>query len=162
MIKEVRHVNNGDYVRNNFNPDMKQFERLFKKNFPGLQSMDIQDWSNVNSIESYVQKMLNHSFKQAGMENSLDHHFLSEVFETHDRVIVKMDIPKKTNLDEIRLYVNGNQIKLINMNETQFVKLPSFVNSKTARALYKDGILQIQMKKQSKSEHYREIFIRSS
>lgn len=151
-----------DDGKNKFDLNMKQFEQFFKKNFPGLQSIDWKEWSSTNSIGNYVDKIINNSFNQNGIGKHAKTFFISEVFETHNRVIAKVEIPKHVKPYELRLYVKGNQIKLEYKKETQLIRLPAYVNSRTVKALLRDGILQVQMKKQNKAENYREVYIRSS
>jgi HSP20 family molecular chaperone IbpA len=42
------------------------------------------------------------------------------------------------------------------------IKLPAGVHAKSAKAYYRDGILQIQAKKQFTNSDYHEVFIRGS
>jgi HSP20 family molecular chaperone IbpA len=150
-----------DDERNNFNLNMRQFEQFFKKNFPGVQPIDWKDLSNLNSIGNYVEDTLNHSFNRNDKRKQTKTQFSSEVFETHNRVIAKIQIPRHVKLDGMRLYVNGNQIKLENMDENQFIKLPVHVNTKSVKAILRDGILQVQMRKKNTNNNYREVYIRS-
>jgi HSP20 family molecular chaperone IbpA len=148
-------------VRSQFlKTELKQFEDMFKNNFPDMKSMD---WKEINSIEQFVQNSLGGAFSRMGTDKKKENHFPSEVFETHDRIIAKINIPQHIKLDNIRVYVNGSNIKLEEINEglNQLIKLPASINEKSAKALFRDGILQIQSKKQFTKSDYHEVFIRS-
>ncbi len=146
-------------------PDMNSFEKIFKKSFPGMQSLDWKNWQDVNSIESFVQKALEGSFKQYGIntQGGASSRSMYEVFETHDRVIVKINIPVDY-IDDKRLFVKGNKLKLeqTNSHNTEEIPLPASVNNTTARASYKNGVLQVSMRKLSTDDRYKEVNIRYS
>ncbi len=137
--------------------DWKKMESIFGKQFPfstlsGNKSFDLS-W-----VEDYVKSVM----KQAMPQNDQPDELESEVFETHRDVIAKIAVPEHISPGDLRIFAASNQIRLEGLpgGAKQFIPLPAHVNPGVSRALMKQGVLQIQMRKQNKEEQYKEIFIR--
>lgn len=147
----------------NAKPDFKQFEHIFKRNFPGMESIPWGDLQDVNSIEAFVKNTLGNVFKQSGLGGEAGLYYKSDVFETHDRVIVKIYISDAKSADQFRLMVKSTQVKLEDFFEKTHhtIKLPSPIQPKSARAKYRDGVLQISARKLGHEDSFREIVIQT-
>ncbi|MFC3791781.1 Hsp20/alpha crystallin family protein [Paenibacillus sp. GCM10012307] len=82
-------------------------------------------------------------------------------FETHHFVIVKFDFVQEINPEELRLFIRPDKVKLeFPDGRREEIVLPSIVLPDSYRALYKDGILQVKIRKRSLNRRYREAYIR--
>ncbi|SEC50689.1 hypothetical protein [Paenibacillus sp. GP183] len=141
----------------------EHFEKLFKQKLPLLEKghslLDNMDW-----VENYVQDVLKKAMPKidrgtisGALENSQ-----FDVFETHDHVIVQVKLHNEENPRALQVFVKSNQVKLTGFLKggTKFIKLPTLVAPRTARASYKSSTLQIQIRKRGRKESYHEAFIR--
>ncbi|MCZ8511301.1 Hsp20/alpha crystallin family protein [Paenibacillus filicis] len=151
-----------DKQKNNnfFDFNWKQFEQFFGGKLPFLGSGDGPE--PMGWVENYVKDVMKQAMPAADLQG-LKHHFHTETFDTHNNVIVKIHIPDRSQARKLRVLVNSNQLRLENLpeNNTQTIKLNSSVVTDSCRAVYKNGILQLHMRKMM-SEHqpYQEIDIR--
>lgn len=126
-----------------------------------MESASWGDLQDVNSIERFVQNTLGNVFKQSGMGGEAGLYYKSDVFETHDRVIVKIYVSDLKSADQFRLMVKSTQVKLENLFEKTHhaINLRSPIQPKSARAKYRDGVLQISARKLGNEHSFREIMI---
>lgn len=84
----------------------------------------------------------------------------AEVFETHRHVIAKIKLPSKEIPKALQVLVRTDRIKLLGLenDEPYFIELPSPVMARTARALIREGVLQVQARKRKKGP-YHETYI---
>jgi hypothetical protein len=84
----------------------------------------------------------------------------TEVFETHQHVIAKIKLPRKEHPRALQVMVRSDRIKLLGLlgGEPYYIQLPAPVLASTARAKFKEGILQVQARKRKKGA-YRETYI---
>lgn len=114
---------------------------------------------NMTWVEGYVQDMLKKAMP--GMDASISSHE-SEIFETHEHVIIKVKIAKDENPRALQVFVKSNQIKLTGFlsGKNRMIKLPTLVLPRTARVSYKQRQLQIKVRKRGLKENYTEAYIR--
>lgn len=85
-----------------------------------------------------------------------------ETFETHHYVIVRLHVPVFVNERRLRVHASAQRLKIAGLpgDEEQVVALPFPVSPSSARAMYKDGILQVKLLKRKITERFEEIYIR--
>lgn len=129
--------------------DWSQFQNFFQRQSPPGAKAFTEDLS-------WVEQMVRTSVDQA--MKAVPQLIRQEVFETHRHVIIKLQVPKRGVLDEWRLLLNDYHL-LVKMahGKEERITFPVAVVPSTARARYKDGILQIQVRKRRTSGGYREI-----
>lgn len=122
---------------------------------PSKQQMEL--WKDASWVGDYVGKVLEQTLPKQGAPN----HFKpsSEVFETHNYVIVKMKMHDQAN-PIVKIRTDQVKIDGISTNKSQTVKLPCHVIPQDSRASYKDGILQIKMRKRKINKTYHEVSVR--
>lgn len=141
------------------NFDWKSFEQFFGGKLPPLPSGEMD---NLNWVEDYVQQVMKQSFPQSGGRGVMSSKYATEVFETHNGVIVKVFIPDKAEAKNIRVLVGTGQVKLEGLpdNKTQSIKLGTAVHSSKCKAVYRNGILQLHLRKLSGDGRQHEADIR--
>ncbi|TVY09664.1 Hsp20/alpha crystallin family protein [Paenibacillus cremeus] len=143
-----------------FDMNWKNFEQFFggRVPFPGTAngSGDQMAW-----VESYVKDMLSQAMPNLEMA-SLKHHLHTEVFDTHNNVIVKVHIPDRNQARKLRVLLSPNQLRLEGLPDkgAQTIRLNSMVVPSSCKAVYKNGIMQFHIRKQSSEETYYEIDVR--
>lgn len=81
-----------------------------------------------------------------------------EVFETHRQVIVRVAVTDPTLLDHIRIRMCEHHLVLEGMEREEVrVLLPTAVKPRTARARYRDEVLQISARKRNIETYYHEV-----
>ncbi|WP_042162722.1 Hsp20/alpha crystallin family protein [Paenibacillus gorillae] len=122
----------------------------------GFDLLKEPDW-----VEQFVRKMMTKALPEAAgaMSSQGDD---PSFFETHHFVIVKFPLPPGVNRDELRLYVREDRIRIEGLpeNRTETVKLPKPVKPRICRALVKNGILQVKLRKRPGARTYYEADIR--
>ncbi|MFF2482023.1 Hsp20/alpha crystallin family protein [Paenibacillus sp. NPDC058071] len=114
------------------------------------------DW-----VEQFVRKMMTKSLPEAaGMMQQQDDG--PSVFETHHFVFVKFPLPSGVERDSLRLFVREDRIRIDGLpgDRKETVKLPKPVKPKICRALVKNGVLQIKLRKRPGGAVYYEAPIR--
>jgi HSP20 family molecular chaperone IbpA len=116
---------------------------------------------NMSWIEEYVQGVLKKAIP-SGPPNILPKDDIeTEVFETHTHVIVQVKLEKEEDPHALQVYVKSGQVKVTGLlSGYRIIKLPTLVLPKTARARYKQRILQIEIRKRGRKESYQEAYIR--
>lgn len=149
-----------------FDMNWKNFEQFFagKLPFPGMLNRDnlgANGEDHMAWVEGYVKDVLNKSIPNSG-SSLLKHHFQTELFETHNNVIVKVHIPDRAQARKIRVLVGANQIRLEGLPEkgAQTIKLVNPVVPSSCKGVYKNGIMQFHIRKQTDEETYYEIDVR--
>jgi len=138
--------------------DIKKFEKLMKNMLEGLFG-----GSSVNVITPFKGT----GFNPGQNLNSKEREPLTDVFETDDEVIVTMELPGASKNDiEVDASANGLEIiasiKRVSVNENsrssstsrfrKHVRLPAEVDSNTVKAKYRNGILEVKLKKIKKTK----------
>lgn len=133
-------------------PDWEAFKRRFDdwSLNPQQPPSDHTDWMEPMMQASWDEAM--HNVPRPGRE---------EVFETHRYVVVKLRVKDVVLLDQIRLLINDSELIVKwSRHRERRIRFPVLVVPKTARAKYRDGVLQIiAIKKKGKSS-YLEIPVR--
>ncbi|CAG7621703.1 Hsp20/alpha crystallin family protein [Paenibacillus allorhizosphaerae] len=147
-----------------FDMNWKNFEQFFggKLPFPGmLNGSGTSGDDQMAWVEGYVRDVLKQAIPNFN-PTMLKHHFQTELFETHNNVIVKVHIPDRAQARKIRALISANQIRLEGLPEksAQTIRLASPVAPDSCKAVYKNGIMQFHMRKQSADETYYEIDVR--
>ena len=169
-------------------PDMEGLEKFLQEQFPFLPKGHVKErmqHSEGNWIGEIVQDVLKRSFAGAGTSSTsasgkagkgrededgngaagraerrldLEH----EVFETHNSVIVRVNIPVGTHIRNIRVHAGNGQLMLEKdpSRVKQYIRLPAVVDPDEAKAAYKDGVLEIRLPRLDDTEFYRELKIR--
>lgn len=151
---------------NGFNrhPWMKweQLEKFLGQKLPfrenGQTFLDNMTW-----VEGYVQDTLKKAMQ--GLDATVASTAggdASDIFETHDHVIVKVRLPKDENPRALQVFVKSDHIKVTGTlnGKDRVIKLPAMVIPKTARVRYRERLLQVQVRKRGLKEGYHEAFIR--
>lgn len=141
------------------------------KQFPfNQQTKDLFENGFPENIESYVQGIVGKSMRQFSPDfpfhtEAESSNFSSEneeqadisnnavkyhVFETHDDVYIRIPIDEKRLLENVKIYHTSNK-SIVEGLPTHADKLeiilPAIVKKKGAHAIYKDGLLQIRIPK---------------
>jgi HSP20 family molecular chaperone IbpA len=136
----------------------KQMEQFLGTKLPELPSVQkIADWKDTAWVKDYVKEMLEMSMPKAGI--SRGESASSEVFETHNYVIIKLRMPDPGN-PLVRVRTDRVIIETSYKGKKQEIPLPCLVTPRLSRASHKDGILQIKMRKRKLNKTYHEIPIR--
>ncbi|UUZ95934.1 hypothetical protein LJK87_17070 [Paenibacillus sp. P25] len=62
-------------------------------------------------VENYVKDVMKQALPSVDLDN-LKHHFHTEVFDTHNNVIVKVHIPDRAEAQKVRVKLSSNQVRL--------------------------------------------------
>lgn len=139
--------------------DWRSFEQFFGGKFPLAPNDSLKDPSWVDHV---VKDVMKQAFSNSVDLNMLKKQYRTEVFETHNNVVVKIHIPDKEQARNMNAFVGVNQIKLEGLpdNRNQVVKLPSHIVPESCKAVYKKGVLQMQIRKVKISERMHEVNVR--
>lgn len=125
----------------------------FDKNF------QLDENALQNLIEQWTKQMWPHNFqaKSGNQTNERSDHLpeerpslQEEVFETHDYIFIRIPIRSRHNVKNIKIQFSHNKCTLTGLlenNEPYVLLLPSPVQKKGARAVYRDEVLEIQLVK---------------
>lgn len=147
-----------------FGFNWKQFEELFN----GISSFQQGKTQDLAWVDKFIHTMMKQAVpdpaakqSQQGQQGQQPQSLQTEVFETHRSVIVKIPVPDELLLRKLQLFANSQKLKIEGPGQNvQYVRLPAIVQSNTSKAEFRDGTLQIQMRKKAKSERFDEVYIR--
>lgn len=141
------------------NFDWKSFEQFFGGKFPNV---PIDGMNDPSWVEGLMQDVMKKAFPKSVSLNSLNKSFRTEIFQTHNNVIVKVHIPDKEEARGLSAFVGVNRIRLEGLREDrkQTVKLPAHIQPESCKAVYKNGVLQMQLRKEKISERMHEVNVR--
>lgn len=113
-------------------------------------------------INDYVDHVVNDALSQTGSRPPLPGRLPVELFQTHHYVIVRFRVPDGMKARRLRVFAAPTKLRLegLPQERKQVVELPSAVRPESARALYKNGVLQVKLAKRGRRERFEEIFIR--
>ncbi|MFE5319513.1 Hsp20/alpha crystallin family protein [Paenibacillus sp. NPDC056579] len=137
-------------------------ESILGSKLPALPSkQQMEMWKDTSWVGDYVEKVLEKSIpkKWGGHEPNPSSNHTAEVFETHNYVIVKLKMNDQAN-PNVKIRTDQIKIEGLVKNKAQIIKLPCHVIPSGSRASYKDGILQIKMKKKKINKSYHEVNVR--
>jgi len=98
----------------------------------------------------WLERMAQETFTQSNPTPSQSKELYSHnIFETHRSVIVRIQLPQSVNPEFLRVYVGPTSARVEGLSNPaeKKVQLPCEVNRVGIRSSYKDGILEIRMKK---------------
>lgn len=78
------------------------------------------------------------------------------VFETHDYIYIRIPIQNERQINQIKIYYSLNKCMvdgLSDKNSPYTIILPATVRKKGAKAIYKDGILEIKIPKNNEWQY---------
>ncbi|MCU6795421.1 Hsp20/alpha crystallin family protein [Paenibacillus sp. WQ 127069] len=136
----------------------KQVEALLGTKLPELPEVsDTSPLTDTSWVDEYVQQMLKKTMPVNGMLSGLKSK--AEIFETHHYVIVKFKLPQPAN-PIVRARADRVSIEDSPLVKKQNIKLPCLVVPRLSKASYKNGILQIKMRKQKINQTAYDIYVR--
>ncbi|WP_127586091.1 Hsp20/alpha crystallin family protein [Paenibacillus koleovorans] len=144
-----------------FGMNWKHFEELFK----GVSAFHSGKSTDLGWVDKFVTQMLKQAIpgSMAQTVKPAAKTLETEVFETHRSVIVRIMLPSGINPRQLQLYVSSQKLRIEGPEQlVQNVKLPVPVQPHLNKAEFRDGILQVQLRKQIKNERFEEIPIRYS
>jgi HSP20 family molecular chaperone IbpA len=84
----------------------------------------------------------------------------TEVFETHRNVIARIRIPDNIEPRKLQVFVSLYHLKIEGPEgKKHTIELPATVDSRACKAVFRDGVLQVQMRKQARGERFDEVYI---
>lgn len=128
--------------------DWKAFADYFKRLFPASSETGMSIEQTVKaSIASAMADLLQDKSEQI------------EQFETHRSIIIKLKLPHRQQLNDMHLQLNDAHMKISGwrQHDIQTIRFPTAVWPKTAKAVYRNGVLQIQIRKKEKRSSYHVI-----
>jgi len=140
--------------------------KAFENMLGGQLSSILPDPSLINLRDSswigdYVKQLIQQAQqtdRTSTPEKSLDY----DLSETSRSVICKINIPKQTNPNLIRIWLNAQQLRIVGIPHSQqkhTIALPVRIVTKTSQAVYKKGVLEIRMPKYMGKRKFREIYV---
>ncbi len=110
-----------------------------------------------NWVENYVQDILSNIPIGLKKNNLLRH----EIFQTHNFVFIKINIPDSINIGDLYISSSSNQIKIEGLSENQpyIIKLPVLVKSRDCRAKFENGQLQIKIRKIKDDQKFYDVYV---
>lgn len=140
-----------------FGAEWKHFEDLFG----GISALHQGKWQDLSWVDQFVKQMMKHTGTNTETSTAKAPNLQTEIFETHRNVIVKLMVPDHIHPRDLQLFVNSSQLKIEGHGQsTQFVRLPTPVQSQYSKAEFRDGILQIQLRKRTNTGRFDEVYIR--
>ncbi|MCS7464413.1 Hsp20/alpha crystallin family protein [Paenibacillus doosanensis] len=146
----------------NHNPlngfDWKQFEQSFGSQMNELS----QQWRGAPTwVEDYVRNVLEQTLPNTDY-TARTGPYQTEIEETHQHVRVNIQVPDPNTAKQLKVYVAPRQMKIEYKGEhgIQLIRLPQLVIPSSCKAVYKEGILQIHIRKDDMDEQFREVDIR--
>ncbi|OCT15958.1 hypothetical protein A8709_10075 [Paenibacillus pectinilyticus] len=117
---------------------------------------------NMTWAEGYVQDMLKKAMPGFDANISTSGSIGTEIFETHEHVIIKVKIAKDEDPRALQVFVKSSQIKLTGFvnGKPRIIKLTTLVLPRTANVRYKQRLLEIKVRKRALKENYHEAYIR--
>lgn len=144
-----------------FGFDWKKFEELFQglktANRPGS-SLSGLDW-----IDKFVKEIVAQTVPEAEVARNTRSEtppLHTEIFETHRNVIARVHVPPQVHPRKLQLLVSSDQLRIEGPEgRKQTLDLPAFVNTRVCKAIYRNDVIQIQMRKKSRSGRFEEVFV---
>lgn len=130
----------------------------FDKFFSGKVPFPFELGNPSKWFNDYVRDMLVKPAKALGASGKLP----AEIFETHRFLIVRIKLPESADMNAIKVMASSTSVKLQGLPDSkgQLFKLPKLVDARSGKALFKEQVLQIKLRKQGQGEQFFELFIR--
>jgi HSP20 family molecular chaperone IbpA len=158
-----------DGQKKNDNPlgsfDWKQFDQFFGGKLPFAPTgKEGKGAEGLAWIESYVQDVMKQAMPTISSTSSerAKHHIHTETFETHNNVIVKIHVPDRQQARKIRVSLSVNAVRLEGLpdKKEQTIRLNKLIYPDSCKAVYRDGIIQLHMRKHVADHHFHEVDVR--
>ncbi|MFD0682150.1 MULTISPECIES: Hsp20/alpha crystallin family protein [unclassified Paenibacillus] len=137
--------------------------KKFEDSFGGLPQPSKEKNDGSTWVEQYVHDILKQSIPPLS-QSAGTLQYNTEITETEHALLIKINIPSLTDARNIKTYVAVNQVKLEanDHDKLQLIRLPHPVIPTSCKAIYKNGILQLHIRKQSKDEQFYEVDVKYS
>jgi HSP20 family molecular chaperone IbpA len=116
----------------------------------------------LKSLDKYMDQIFSQAMPNANGQplfNSGQDSVKSEVFETHHWMFVRIKVPNRAIASKLRISLGVNQVRVSGLTkEIETIGLPATARLEGARAIYKDGILEIRIPKDL-NEQFHEVNI---
>lgn len=135
----------------------RSFEQFFGGQFP---NMPLDKAFDPDSMEEWVQQLVRSSFPQAS-SGAPGQAYRTEVFETHNNVVVKVHVPDREEAESLDVRAGIRQVRLQRNRDKfeQVIRLAALVVPQSCRAVYKQGILQLHMRKMKTSDKLYDVYV---
>lgn len=138
------------------NNPFSQFDwNEFEKYFQGIIPQKPGDSNSSSWIADYVQQIIKDNVPgvQSGSNTK---HYDTEIIETAENLLLKIKVPDKAEAQNLNVFTTGHQIKIESKDsrEIQWFRLPHPVDPASCKAVYKDGALQLLLRKLGKKEPF--------
>lgn len=138
--------------------DWSRFEQFFGGQLP---SMPPDGLKNPAWIDHVIQDVMKRAFPGTAEVGARSPKYRSELFETHSQVLVKCHIPaKEARALQVKAGISRVRLEGDNGEAQQTIRLPAPVEPESCRAVYRQGVLQIQLKKNRNSTRLHAVPIR--
>jgi HSP20 family molecular chaperone IbpA len=141
-----------------FDMTWKNFEQFWGGKLPFMPAGygEHKSW-----IENYVKEVLKQAMP-SNMNAPGENQVRSETFETHNNVVVKIYIPDRKQAKQVNVLVSEFEVRLENLPNKgkQTIRLNSPVNPSSCKAVYKNGILQLHIRKQAYNDYFKPVDVR--
>jgi HSP20 family molecular chaperone IbpA len=120
----------------------------------GFEVLKEPDW-----VEQYVRKLMTKALPEAA--GVITGSKSSAVSETDHFVIVKINLPKDTDREQVRLFIREDRVRVEGLpkGNKETVKLPVLVKPRICKAQVKDDILHVKLRKRPVNRTYHESYI---
>ncbi|MBE1445466.1 Hsp20/alpha crystallin family protein [Paenibacillus sp. OAS669] len=131
--------------------DWNEFEKYFQGILP--QNSDIS--KKTNWIEDYVRQVLKDNVPDMQSASNAKR-YDTEIMETVEHLLFKIKIPDRAEAQKLKVFTANHQIKLESKDnrEIQWFRLPHPVDPASCKAVYKEGALQLLLRKLGKEEPF--------
>jgi HSP20 family molecular chaperone IbpA len=153
-------MNESEGKFNPFQMNWDDFQNQFKGNsFSDAPYGAILGNKDFSWVEEYVQGILSQAMPKPSEEVGKKSNLQSEVFETHDYMIVKAKVPHMDPRN-IKILLYANQLRLNGLPDqgTGVIQLPSFGRLHGCKAVFKKNTLEIRIPKDT-NDNFKEIRI---
>lgn len=138
-----------------FNEDMmKKFKTMQPENIEKYVQQMINEM--IPKERQQMQWMTNQQANKTEETTQLKH----TVFQTHEDIYVIIPIKDRQTVQDLKIFHTANELIIDHIEGKQSISLPSLVRKKGARAIYKDGLLEIKIPR-SVDRQISEISIRN-
>ncbi|WP_248929482.1 Hsp20/alpha crystallin family protein [Paenibacillus hamazuiensis] len=144
---------------NPFDATWKHFEQFFGGKLPFMPSGSSE---HLSWIENYVKDVLRQAMPSSAQTQTSGGQLHTEMFETHNSVVVKIYIPDRSDAKKMNVLLSEHRIRLENLpnNGKQTIRLNCMVNPSSCKAVYKNGILQLHIRKQTYDDYFHPVDVR--
>lgn len=144
---------------NNSQSRWEALESLLGMKLPNFSTdKHLEQWKDTSWVEDYVKNILEKSLPSSSTLKRTTSS-PSEIFETHHFVIMKMKMPENAN-PIVKIRTDQVKVDGLSGSNSHIVRLPCHIDPQQSRASYKDGVLQIKMKKKKINKNYHEVAVR--